>query len=467
MKKNGLLLKNSIIAVYLILLIIILPGCGISTEKSNEYNDGALFNFGLALVSKNGKWGFVDEKGKEIIPIKYSYLSDFGPEGLAAVCISSENGSKYAFMNPQGEIVGEKYFDKARGFVRGYAAVCVDGSWGFIDKNLEYFVEPQFAELKDFDGNGYAVGTNGFEEFFIDLSGKFVDRPLAAHGLTYNDERLEGLKNNYGIILSEPIYEFVSTRCVDRNPVAYHVRKDGKTGIADIMTGEIILDPIYDDVEGYFPGNGMCAVCVDGKWGYVNSKGETLINFKFDFACSFSEGFARVNLNKKWGYINESGEYYVTPAFDDTKDFSQGRAAVKLGSKWGFIDDKGYFIAEPQFDFAKSFKNGYAAVSVDGKWGFIDLSGDIVIEPKFESVNDFTEDGFAWIGINLGSGCIVYYANGVINTKGDVIFEPDEVNIEYYKDGYFVVKRKTESKLYNSDGTPVSFGEYDSIGVEK
>jgi hypothetical protein len=36
-----------------------------------------LFFQGRAAVKKNNKWGYVDERGKIVIPIKYNYAADF------------------------------------------------------------------------------------------------------------------------------------------------------------------------------------------------------------------------------------------------------------------------------------------------------------------------------------------------------------------------------------------------------
>ena len=54
----------------------------------------------------------------------------------------------------------------------------------------------------------------------------------------------------------------------------------------------------------------------DGKWGYINTKGEQIIECKFDGACDFSEGFAWVKKDGKWGYINTKGCFVV---FDESK----------------------------------------------------------------------------------------------------------------------------------------------------
>ncbi len=309
MKKHiNIICLKKLFAV-LLSLFMLLPLLGCSEARvETDYDENALFNFGLALASKNGKWGFIDKSGNEVIPFIYEYLSDFGPEGLAAACREINGVKKYAFIDIKGNVTGDKYFEKARGFVQGYAAVCVDGLWGFVDKNIEYHVEPRFSELSDYDANGYAEGSNVFTRTFIDIEGNYVEAPLSADGSVYFENDLTGLTNRYGTKLSEPIYERVSVRNANGKPVAYHIRKNGKTGIADILTGEIILEPIYDGVSGYFTENGMLPVSIDGEWGYVNRDGETLIDFKYSFANTFSEGFATVKVGKKWGYINEKGE---------------------------------------------------------------------------------------------------------------------------------------------------------------
>ena len=45
-----------------------------------------------------------------------------------------------------------------------------------------------------------------------------------------------------------------------------------------------------------------------GKWGFVNQNGEPICEFIYDEVRSFSEGLAAVRVNDKWGYINEDLE---------------------------------------------------------------------------------------------------------------------------------------------------------------
>ena len=49
-----------------------------------KYDAGRNFSEGLALVNLNGKWGYVDKIGREVIPFKYDKAYDFS-NGLARV----------------------------------------------------------------------------------------------------------------------------------------------------------------------------------------------------------------------------------------------------------------------------------------------------------------------------------------------------------------------------------------------
>ncbi len=57
-------------------------------------------NEGLASVELNKKWGFIDEAGEEVIPLKYGAALSFSG-GLASVQINN----KYGFIDTTGKEV--------------------------------------------------------------------------------------------------------------------------------------------------------------------------------------------------------------------------------------------------------------------------------------------------------------------------------------------------------------------------
>ncbi len=55
------------------------------------------FEEGLAVIKQNGKWGFINKKGKLEIPCIYEYVNSF-KEGLARV----EQDGKRGYINTKG-----------------------------------------------------------------------------------------------------------------------------------------------------------------------------------------------------------------------------------------------------------------------------------------------------------------------------------------------------------------------------
>ena len=66
----------------------------------SSYDSVGCLEQGLALVEKDGKYGFVDAAGNEVIPVQYDYALSF-LEGFARV----EKNGKYGLINTTGHEV--------------------------------------------------------------------------------------------------------------------------------------------------------------------------------------------------------------------------------------------------------------------------------------------------------------------------------------------------------------------------
>ena len=100
------------------------------------YDTAAEFHEGMARVYDDGKCGFVDKKGRLVVPTVY---------------------------------------DDARHFSEGLAAVKVNDKWGFIDCTGTLVIQPMFSRVCDFDnGRAYVLGYRPQRNFYIDRSGKEV-----------------------------------------------------------------------------------------------------------------------------------------------------------------------------------------------------------------------------------------------------------------------------------------------------
>ena len=86
-------------------------------------------------------------------------------------------------------------------------------------------------------------------------------------------------------------------------------------------------------------------------------------------ALEFSEGLAAVRLNGKYGFIDKTGAVIIPIQYDNVYSFIEGLSNVRLKDKWGFIDKTGKVVIPIQYDFVWNFFEGLAKVLLDGKGG--------------------------------------------------------------------------------------------------
>ena len=96
---------------------------------SGEYYEDArpFSNEGYAAVRKNGKWGFIDTNGNEVIPFYFDDALSFG-QHLAAIKI----GEFWGYISLYGYVVIDATFLDAKSFSGGSAPVLTDRGWQFI-----------------------------------------------------------------------------------------------------------------------------------------------------------------------------------------------------------------------------------------------------------------------------------------------------------------------------------------------
>jgi hypothetical protein len=124
------------------------------------------------------------------------------------------------------------------------------------------------------------------------------------------------------------------------------------------------------------PGFWSC----DGKFGlcrYLNrATKQEIIPARFERGMPFSEGLAAVSTGGRFGYIDERGEVVIEPRFDYAGDFSHGLAEVLVGDKVGIINRKGEMVVSPMFQRAIPLTKD-VIIAVEGTWKFEPLRGHL------------------------------------------------------------------------------------------
>lgn len=115
------------------------------------YDSIGCFENNYAVVgNENDEYGLIDKTGKEIIPLKYLELINFGEDGFIYAEENEFGEKKYGFMDKKLKKITKAKYDYASGYNDGYAVIIdnlTNGKCGLIDKTgKEYYI----GKVKDF-----------------------------------------------------------------------------------------------------------------------------------------------------------------------------------------------------------------------------------------------------------------------------------------------------------------------------
>ena len=403
----------------------------------DEYEDYEIYSEGLAKVRKNRKYGYIDEVGNEIIPLKFDFVYKF-KEGMSAVKL---NG-KWGFIDKTGKIIISLIYDGCWFFSEGLAKVSFNGKYGFVDKIGNKIIPIQYDFVGHFS-EGLAIVRQNNKYGYIDKLGEKVI-PFIYEDFNHLIEY-----DNIG-----SFHDGLALVCLNR-----------KWGFIDKTAKEII--PIEFDFADSFK-EGLAAVKLNTKWGFINKSGIIVIPFKYDMVGAFSEGLRWVVLNEKYCFIDKFGKEITPLKYDSVHSFVNSMTWVCINDKYGFIDITGKEITPIQYeDFSSNTENDWGSheeiifdegliwVKYNDKYGYIDKTGKEIVHPKFDSIMPFSE-GLAR----------VKYGNqyGFINSIGVEVTLLKYDSAGYILNGLTWVSIDKKYGFLNSKGkeiTPIQFDDFE------
>ena len=117
-----------------------------------DFADG--FRYGTACVrvgfGGDRRYGLIDETGKEVVPPQYEEMEDL-QEGLRQV----QKAGKWGYIDASGKVIIDLAFDQATEFIGGLANVKIGTQWGMIDKSGAY--KKRLTEMTDGDATHLLV----------------------------------------------------------------------------------------------------------------------------------------------------------------------------------------------------------------------------------------------------------------------------------------------------------------------
>ncbi len=276
----------------------------------NTFSAVSVFGGGCCAVEADGKWGFVNQFGDNVVSCKYQAAGTYSTAGVAPV-VSEQNGP--FFIDGSGARImatNEPYRSFGMFIDERIPAEDETGRYHYLD----HFFEPVFGDYL------FAGAFNGGLAAAQAADGWHVVRPDGSEpfGAVYKD-----------VVLDEKGIAF-------RNGRAFVSGADGAYMMID-DTGAQVGSLTFSDALPFF-GPGAAAVELNGKWQFVRADGSLVEGSAYEAARSFSNGLAAVCVDGLWGFIDETMQMVIEPQFQDAMYFNEkGSCFVYTGRGWQLL----------------------------------------------------------------------------------------------------------------------------------
>ncbi len=347
----------------------------------------------LMPIEVNGRWGFADRRGDVVVEPIYEWVDYFyGPFKYKG------RGVWLARYMSQGRMGWLAFYENRRrnaGLMKGEQLRVIKLGKGAADRYSD----------------GYAAIGYGAE-----------------------NQRRHYLIGPTGDRLSETAYTGL-LRMIDGLSA---VQTDEWCGFMD-KRGKVAIPMEFAEVRSFW--DGLAAVrqmeAHGGAWGFIDKSGKLRFRDKageIEELRSYHEGLAAVKVHGKWGFMDKRQRTRIKPTYDEVRNFAGGCAAVRRGDEWGFLDVSGKEIAwgfDGAWYFEDATRTGLPSntnndrttplglIRQGGGYGYISRTGRVEIKPKFENALPFFRRAAR---VKCGNSF------AYINRSGRLIWDPRRVS---------------------------------------
>lgn len=449
-----------------------------STQGNCEYDNDPVFRQGIAIVSKNKKYGAIMVGGKEIVPPIYDALSDF-VDGFATAKYRNEERT----INLSGQIQvkkGEEYvflpqeYDWGHDFVDN---ICIVEK---IDKQINWQAVGRLGIIS------VKKNPNSTEFSFEDLLPcEYSSIRLLKDGffLIVKDNRY-GLINSDGKIIAETKYcqiTIVAEKYFQLDAIEPYLKLNHNYCIID-EKGDPMTPYNCSEIKHISINNMDYWIVSEGEFKGVYCNNSQIIPVFYKEIKQLSDSFECIRFDEEivkynlYGQVvlNYSGSQIVFPSdCSIVLDSPIGLFRASKDRRWGIINQKKEWVVPNKYVYIYPFQNGYAKIIEgvlggsafsdddifkDCYCGLIDTIGNEVLPTEYNELSYI--DGY-WIVCKD-------YKYGLLSSSLSEIIPPTYSKMEHLKNGFFIVTQDGDKLLIDNTGkeilAPASFDEIELFG---
>ena len=270
------------------------------------YNASNIF-----VVNRNGKYGFFDKDGEEILKTSYSSYS------IAGNYISVQKDDSTMLYDIHGNLVNTNNYKSIieTGNSSYFIAQDENGYYSIISKDMQIGNGSNYTNITYAFNNFFVFTTQEGKSGVLDIyAGTEVEAQYDYIIVLENVKALEARVGNKVDIYSEKIEKVLSMEdaIVQKvNDEYVSIYSDSEIEYID-KAGELVSNTeIFKNAKLY------TYKAEDGKWGFADSTGKIIVDCKYDRVTELNEyGFAGICQEGKWGVIDENGKVIVVPSYE-------------------------------------------------------------------------------------------------------------------------------------------------------
>lgn len=450
-----------------------------------KYDSIERLNNGICIVSRDKKYGCINQIGSIIIPLKYESLVCQNKLLIAIRYDVTDESHKIGIINFQeSEIVPFTHLtfcrQKIEFVIKPEIIFYKVIRWGAYSLQGKKICEPIYDYIEYIADNLIKVGKDdvaysAFDDYYWE-DGERYDFTSSCKYSIVN----WGLIDSTGKQILPLEYSSISDKAING---LVEICSDDRLGYVDI-TGHVVLKPTYKSIgdfadgyavvskdSGFYDDNGCykkriyfgvinnqfkeIIPCVftsleyekktgrfktevgyktmDGRYVLEVDGKELLIDKKYKYCKPFNDTCAIVayvsDEKEKYGLIDKKANIVLPPIFSRIDYIDNGMYKYKLNNLYGLVNSKGNIIVQNKYNYIGEFSEGIAAVKFNGKWGFVNTKWEIVVPCEYDEF----ESNF-----KKGTGKLV--KDGYI-----CVFDKSGMQIRH-------MKKRNDSEDYYDDG---------------
>lgn len=293
------------------------------------------FYEGRAAIARSNQWGFIDESGKVVIPLKYSQVGRFS-QGSAWVCTGAASARLCGFIDPDGkDLTPLRYVETWPARAGVMFGKYVDGLHALNPHGEILAILPVDCDPGTF-GEGYLACKTDSGFIIRDLDGRTIDTPPL--------HRADGFHGGWA---------------------AVQLRETKRWTFLN-REGRLLQGPSFRFVGRF--SEGLAPVCLEDRWGFVDQAGRMVIEPQYFGANPFHRGRALVATSHYKGFVDRAGRMVIPDVLLEVYEGFEEAGLARTTLPTGYVDKT--------YDRSKRLPPGVFPTSYP--FGYIDLSGKVV-----------------------------------------------------------------------------------------